>query len=257
MSHLVLALLNPLAFTSFALLLAAFSLRKFPRVVCIFALTLLLVFGTGVGSDLLLQSLERPYEGLSVATAPTAEAIVVLGGYLRQRPGSARPIELGGSADRLWAAAQLYKAGKAPIVLLSGGNGPDAPPEAVSADQVIEQWGVPHSAILTETASRDTLQNAAFSRRILGNRRILLVTSAWHMRRATVAFERVGFQVIPLPADFITGNRADQPLLTWIPNAAALGDSSLAIKEWLGLLSYRITPRPYWWGRRDLNPHDE
>ena len=242
MGHFVLALFSPLFFACCALAIFAFSSRrKLARVIGLTALAVLLFFSSGAGSDLFVRSLEKPYEGLSVAAAPEADAIVVLGGDLHQRPGAARPVTLGGSGDRLWCGAELYKAGKAPLILLSGGSGGPIP-EAIAARRVLEQWGIPPSAILTEDASRDTRQNALFSWRILPNSRILLVTSAWHMRRAGVAFRHVGFTVVPFPADFITGGANDEPLLSLLPNAGALADSGLAIKEWLGLAAYRLSP---------------
>ena len=242
MGHLFLALFNPLFFASLALAYAAYSLRKLPRAACLTALAVLLFFSSGAASNLILKSLEGRYEGQSVQAAPQADVIVVLGGYVHQRSGAARPIALGGAADRLWCAAELFRGGKAPIVLLSGGS-PAPIPEAMAAREILLQWGVPASAILTETASRDTHQNAVFSQRILTRlrlTRILLVTSATHMPRAAATFRRTGREVVPFASDFISGGESDELLPSLLPSAGALANSTLVIKEWLGIAVYRI-----------------
>ena len=114
--------------------------------------------------------------------------------------------------------------------------------EAESAATLLQEWAVPGQAILLENKSRNTRENALFSRQILQSRgasRILLVTSAFHMPRASAVFRKLGFQVIPAPANFQTAE--DQGLLLRIlPSAESLAGSELALKEWLGLLVYRL-----------------
>ena len=140
----------------------------------------------------------------------------------------------------LWVADQLYRAGKSPLILISGGNAFDSkhPPESALAARLLIDWGIPPAAILTEQQSRDTHQNAVFTQRILAQRgiaKILLVTSAFHMPRAAAAFRRTGLTVIPIPADYLTATDNDTPfLLRLLPTAAALNNSGLALKEYLG-----------------------
>jgi uncharacterized SAM-binding protein YcdF (DUF218 family) len=107
----------------------------------------------------------------------------------------------------------------------------------------MQEWGVPSQAILVEDRSLDTHQNALFSFQLLsarGIRNILLVTSAAHMPRAAAAFRKVGFAVVPAPADFITGWAALDLPLAWWPNAQSMSQSDAAVKEWLGLFAYRL-----------------
>jgi uncharacterized SAM-binding protein YcdF (DUF218 family) len=133
-------------------------------------------------------------------------------------------------------------------VLVSGGNVPflggrGVMPESRAASRILQEWGVPANAILVEDASLNTRENAAYSYRLLnsmGIRHILLVTSAFHLPRAAAAFRKVGFQVTPLPADFRTGEgEADLPL-RWLPDADSLKQTQVALKEWLGILVYRL-----------------
>jgi uncharacterized SAM-binding protein YcdF (DUF218 family) len=243
------ALAAPLTLAITALAVAALSgpgRRRVSRTLAAIAGLLLFVFSSERCSNFLLRLLEQPYAGTSVDSASTAQAIVVLGGYLRVETRIPRQIEIGSTADRLLCAAQLYRARKAPLILLSGGNVPflassATPPEAASG--ILQQWGVPQSDILIEGDSRSTRENAEFSRRILAEKgisRILLVTSAYHMRRASGTFRQAGLTVIPFAADFIAeGDTPDLPL-SLLPTATSLVNSGIAIREWSGLLVYRV-----------------
>lgn len=205
---------------------------------------MLLVFlSTGFGSGLLLHSLESHYSNNSVSSAPSAPAIVVLGGGLADEADPSRTAQLGQNGDRLWVAFQLYRAGKSPLILISGGSPPNDTPESALASGILLGWGVPGPAILTEEKSRDTHQNAIFSQRILAQKgidRILLVTSAAHMPRAVATFERSGLTVYPVPGDYLAGGKDEGFWQSLIPSAEGLADSGNAIKEWLGIMGYRV-----------------
>jgi len=116
-------------------------------------------------------------------------------------------------------------------------------PEAPTMAAVMREWGVPEHSILVEDRSLNTRENALFTYELLKGRnvrRILLVTSAMHMPRAVATFRKVGFDVMPAPADFHTGWADPDLPLQWWPSAGRLGDSDLAVKEWLGQLTYRL-----------------
>ena len=152
-------------------------------------------------------------------------------------------------SDRLLLALRLYRAGKAPLVVLSGGDNPlfsgGAPQQSETEvmRQLLMEWGIPDGAIQVEAGSINTRESALFSHRLLADRgvaRIILVTSAIHMARATAVFRKAGFDVVAAPADFQTGWGALREIFRWIPEAGALVDSSQAIREWLGLGVYRL-----------------
>jgi uncharacterized SAM-binding protein YcdF (DUF218 family) len=121
---------------------------------------------------------------------PRADAIVVLGGAVQPLlEGDVTP-RLHRGSDRVRVAARLYRAGCAPRILVSAG-GVIAPPVRATETEAIAGFladpGVPASAMLLEAESRNTQGNAVFSRQMLepmGIDRVLLVTSAWHLRRA-------------------------------------------------------------------------
>ena len=106
---------------------------------------------------------------------------------------------------------------------------------------MLQEWDVPKDAILIEGGSENTRQNATMSYEKLaprGIRKILLVTSAMHMPRASAVFRKAGFEVIPAPADFRTGWQRD--VLGLLPNGESLGHSQQAVHEWLGLWIYHL-----------------
>lgn len=233
------------------LLLVAAVLRKRRRVwasaVVSVAIASLYLLSTGLVADALQGSLESRYPAIDIDTLPKSDAIVVLGGYLRPAAGGRRYTEFMEAADRLWMGSMLYRAGKAPLVLLTGGNidflGNRGTPEAVAAKQVLEAWGVPDAAILVESQSQNTHENAAFSKPVLaakGARQLLLVTSAYHMPRAMAIFRREGLQVTPVPTDYQTGWGEADWLFQLVPDADALAHSKGAIREWIGLTVYRL-----------------
>jgi uncharacterized SAM-binding protein YcdF (DUF218 family) len=236
---------------SLLLLGIASALRRraaWTRALCFSALLLLLLFSSGGVSQLLLRSLEDRYPPPPIESIPHAEAIVVLGGGTSNAPAApGQAPELGDASNRLLYAARLFRAGKAPLILFSGGAVPflltwRQGSEAEAAAQLLQEWAVPGQAILLEDKSRNTRENALLSRPILQSRgvtRILLVTSAFHMPRASAVFRKLGFQVIPAPADYRTPED-ESPLLLFLPSVDSLAGTDLALKEWLGMLVYRL-----------------
>jgi uncharacterized SAM-binding protein YcdF (DUF218 family) len=195
-------------------------------------------------SGWIMSTLESEWPAASAIQAPQADAIVLLGGMTRGVvPGADLP-DLSGSADRLFHAAALYRAGKAPLLLLAGGNAEGYEPEAVSMRRILRVMGVPGHAMLLEVQSRNTRQNASYSAAILKSRharKILLVTSAYHMRRAKLEFERQGILVFPAATDYQVVE-APPSLLDWLPSAGSLDQATRAMKEYLGLIVTTVWP---------------
>lgn len=211
----------------------------------VFAFAWSLLWSVPQISDWLRAPLERQHPVVAEAALPKADAIVVLGG------GALRPDRL--QASRLGAAARAWRAGRAPIVILSGGrSGPrGGPSEAARMALAIARLGVPASALVLEERSRDTQENAMFTATLARRRRIervLLVTSSLHMPRASLLFHEAGVDVIPVPVP----ERSDRSSWSdrWVPTGSALWRSGRALKEYAGLLGARaeITPlgiQPY------------
>jgi uncharacterized SAM-binding protein YcdF (DUF218 family) len=204
------------------------------------ALLWLWLWATPVASHALRGHLEQPFALLPVAQLPVAGAIVVLGGGMSP-PRPAYPLpNLQAAADRVWHAARLHQAGKAPLLVLSGGSDArtSTTSEAAAMQQLLLQMGVPAAAMVLEETSRTTAENARDSAALLrqrGIQRVLLVTSALHMTRALPLFEAQGLQVTAAATDHEAEDTAIWPFWQrWLPSGSALEGSGRAIKEWVG-----------------------
>ena len=203
------------------------------------ALVWLWLWSMPVASHWLTNQIENQIPQVPMASVPHAQAIVVLGGTVKPPSGTSTEINLG-RAGRIWYAARLFHADKAPLVLLSGGGDLErqAFSEARAMALFLQDLGVPAQAVALEEASRNTRENAAFSAELLkarGIEHILLVTSALHMPRALPLFKAQGIKVTPAPTDFEAGQEPPHGLLAWLPDAGALNGSALAMKELVGL----------------------
>jgi uncharacterized SAM-binding protein YcdF (DUF218 family) len=188
--------------------------------------------------------LEAPYPRVALGQTPAADVAVVLGGALGAV--GEPPVEnLTGASDRVLRAARLFRMGKVGQVLAVGGNLPwlgGAVPEAEAMRDLLEEWGVPRDCVVTETASRNTRENALAASEIIrakGWGRALLVTSAAHMRRAAGAFRAAGVDVIPSPTDYGVVEPVPVDLLDFLPDADAFAQTSSVLREVIGVLFYR------------------
>ena len=228
------------------LMLLALGLRRLTMGVLLLGLVLLWLASAPVMARALAGWLEHQNPMVSVADSPSADAIVILGGgVVEPAPLENADPHLGGSGDRLLHAFELFRAKKAKVILASGGWArPGGPPaEADLMRMVLEQLGVPASAILIEDRSRTTEENGAYSAAIMhrnGLSTALLVTSAIHMPRALATFRRSGVEVIPSPADFIDTPSQNPPWLDWLPDTYALWHFNAAVHEIVGYLYYRL-----------------
>jgi len=215
---------------------------RFGKTIVVLALAVLWLLATPVVSDALRFSLEKRFPPLALREVPRADAIVALGGGMTPATSRNPYPDLGAAADRYWHAWRLWRAGKAPEIVVSGGALPWRDmrgTEAEAAVRLLADLGVPADRILLEPVSLDTRQNAQMTEAVLrtrGARRVLLVTSALHMRRALARFEIPGIEMIPVATDHEVA--ADPPgLIRWLPDTAALHGSRRALKEYIG---YRV-----------------
>ena len=194
-------------------------------------------------SDWLRESLEMRNPLVEARVLPRADAIVVLGGGggfgWVERPGvSAYDLP----KSRVAAGARAWLAGRAPLVILSGGRG-GRRTEAENMARAIARLGVPRSALLMEERSRDTRDNALYTARLArerGVQKILLVTSQLHMPRASLWFRDAGIAVVPLP---VPEDVEREGAARWLPSRIALHRSGRALKEYAGLLGALLHQR--------------
>lgn len=241
----------------FLLLSASLLLRRKRRLqtrLITAALVIILITGNTWVAYSLMRSLEWQY--LPPASPPDAEAIVVLGGGTEAPLYPRTMVELNGAGDRILYAAQLYHQGAAPYILLSGGTitwmGARDTTSADDMASVITQLGVPAHALWLQKQSRNTYEDALYSSRMLkekGVSQVLLVTSASHMPRSVALFEHQGLQVIPAPTDYAITQPAWDDLtrpnlavqfLNLFPNISNVGMTTGVLKEYIGMLVYRL-----------------
>jgi uncharacterized SAM-binding protein YcdF (DUF218 family) len=240
-----------------ALLLLALAIRHRHglRTGLIIAAILILWLASTTGfSNLLARSLEYRYP--SQGDYPAADVAVVLGGGTEPASSPRTSVEVNGAGDRVLFAAQLYQQGKTGKLLLSGGEiawmneGTSTPADDMAA--ILTMIGVPEDALILETESKNTYENALYCKEILDTmdvERVLLVTSAMHMPRAVALFEKQGVEVIPVPVDYsITDNESTDSgesrllhkLIDIIPQSGNLSLTTNALKEYLGFFVYNL-----------------
>ncbi len=236
------------------LIAASLMLRqsRLRRAALILAFLLIWLGGNKWVASALTRSLEWRY--FPPQPVPTAPAIVVAGGGVNAGDPP-RPLpEVNEAGDRLIYAAYLYQQGKAPLVLLSGGGIDWYVPssEGPGMATLLRILGVPQEAIVSEMRSRNTYENAVFSRQILQARgidTIILITSAMHMPRTLALFEAQGLHVIPAPTDYLVSQadwdflgHADirTQLLNLLPDGRYMYWNYLSLKEYLGILVYHL-----------------
>ncbi len=228
-----------------AILILLATLRWRHRSLIAAALLILWLFGIPAFSDRLMSSLEDQFPYCSDETCPKADAIFVFGGMLSLRDHSGTVIAWNEAAERFDKAVNLYKTRRAPILILSGGpqrykGGPDEG-ELLRARAVA--LGIPSDSIIVTGETFNTKEEASLLRQLVAFRRwrrVLIVTSAYHMRRAMLLSAGCFAELIPVPVAFTTPD----PKTSWafrrpdyfLPQAHALLLSELALREYLGIL---------------------
>ena len=203
------------------------------------AFVVLYLFSTNLAAKILGRPLEQAYPAKAMADYPASQAIVVLGGSTYGlTPPRTEVEEVGGA--RVLGAARLFKLQKAPIIVVTSGDpylvkDGVARRESDDMQELLIEYGVPREAVLTEGNSRTTKENAKNTADLLRTRgvlEILLVTSAYHIPRATRLFEKAGFKVIPVPTSWeVTDSLSAQD---FFPKASNLSRSTMYFKEYFG-----------------------
>jgi len=214
--------------SAFALVLSFTRWRRIGQVLLGCVLAALWIVATPVFANWLNERLESGVTVNSLETLPQGDAVILPGGA---------------SVGRIMAALRLYNEGKAPFIVITGGNFPwhkAAVPEAQRIADFLVELGAPPSALILETSSRSTRENAVNTAAIFkehGWRHGLLVTEGLFMPRALATYRKVGLSVIPATIDINSGSSIDS-VLDFMPDVGALAWSTLAIKEMIGLCVY-------------------
>jgi uncharacterized SAM-binding protein YcdF (DUF218 family) len=238
-------LVPPGFFVLILLLLGVWLRRRRKRGLASIHFTLALVFWA-LSLNPVAQTLTSRLEaGLTIPSPIQGDVIILLGGGIHEGvadlTGRGMPSE--DMLARMVTAIRLQRRLNIPIIVSGGSGYVGRSPEAPVVRRVLVDLGVDDRQILVETKSRDTEENALYCREILnerGFRRPLLVTSVYHMRRSITMFHKVGVAVTPVPAQFATSGALPLIWVDFLPSPDALLQSAKALKEYIGLLYYRI-----------------
>ena len=200
-------------------------------------------------SEALFRQIESGEVKLTPQDVPQADAdaIVVLGGMLTWVPSKQGLVAEWGDPDRFFAGVDLMTAGRAPTLIFTGGKFPwDMGLEAEGhvLKKYAQRMGIPADKIWVTADVQNTEQEAVEVSKLLKGssgegKKIILVTSAFHMKRAKMLFVQRGLDVFPYSVDFKSSQTALTPM-SFLPHVNALGTTDAVIRESLGIVFYKL-----------------
>ncbi|HOE02756.1 MAG TPA: YdcF family protein [Anaerolineaceae bacterium] len=221
----------------------------------VLAFFILLLAGNKYVATAFARTLEWRYPPLAENT--TADVIVVLGGGTEPAIEPRAMVELNAAADRVLYGIKLYQEKAAPMLLLSGGDidfigdSPSTPADDMAT--LMEMLGIPREKMIIQNASLNTQQDAEFSCELIkknGFKKVILVTSAFHMPRSVALFEKQGCPVIPAPVDFsitqlswdnLTHPTTAEFILDLLPSYSHISTVTKTLKEYFGIWYYKLS----------------
>lgn len=227
------------------LILSGILLRKRLRLFVFLLAIAIYSISIEPAKDLFMIPLEDAYRVPSIENIKTCDAYVVLGGGINENaPDLSGEGQLSNdSLPRVVEAYRLYIRHKRPIII-SGGRVYGKKAEAEIAKRFLMSVGVDETYIITEDKSRDTKENAIFVKGIAekkGIKKVVLITSAFHMKRSVGLFKKYYPQVLPYPTGYRT-SRSAYTVMSYMPNAENITSIAYSIKEYLGIVFYRFIP---------------
>lgn len=210
----------------------------------------LAVFGLSPIGGVLILPLEERFSRPDPAASQTRiDGIIVLGGLEDSRVGSLRGVmALNEAGERLVEAVVLAERFPDAKLIFTGGSAElfnSKLPEALAVADYFKALGIARERLMLETKSRNTHENAAFTRAVVQPKpgeRWLLVTSAYHMPRAIGCFRKAGFPVIAYPVDYRTSGW-DEIMQPFSSIPEGLRRMDFVLKEYTGLVSYYLSGR--------------
>ena len=195
-------------------------------------------------SDRLIRPLEEYYLQPALSDLKEAQVIAVLGG------GSCGGVPdfngegqiFAGAANRYFMGLRLHRELKLPVILSGGPVFPGSGVEASISARLLKACGVEEKHLLIDSQSRNTVENARFTKQLCeknGFKKVILVTSAYHMPRSVLLFRREGVDVIPYPADYQTNRNLMLDVFAFTPSHRNVSTVARAVKEYLGILAVK------------------
>lgn len=226
------------------LLLSLIFLRKRLKLFVFFLAIFIYAISIEPVKDLFIIPLEDAYKVPSVSEIKSCDAYIVLGGGINENAPDIDGVgQLSNdSMPRVISAYRLYMINKKPIVL-SGGKVYGDKAEAQVAKKMLVSLGVKEKDIITESASKDTYENAKLVSEIAEKikiKKIALITSAFHMKRSVMLFKKFFKDIVPYPTDYKTA-RARYNVMSYMPGASNIACIAYSIKEYMGIAFYKIS----------------
>ncbi|VIO75317.1 hypothetical protein CI1B_58190 [Bradyrhizobium ivorense] len=222
------------------LLLTRFA--RLGRLLMVASLLLLAICGFSPLGNVLMYGLEQRFPPWD-ASRGAPDGIIVLGGSIDADISAAHGMPVVRAApDRVIAAVALARKYPNARLVFTGGSANLIATDAREADyaaETFESLGIAKSRLIIERNSRNTVENATFSKALVDPKpgeRWLLVTSAYHMPRAVGLFRKAGFKVEAYPVDWRVGNVFDFANLA----IEGLARTELGMREWIGLVAYHL-----------------
>lgn len=200
------------------------------------------VLSTTPFSNYLIENLESEF---LLPQTVTGDVIVLLGGGIIDGVPdfSGEGVPTNEMLARIVTAVRLQKKLNIPIIITGGKVYENASAEAPIVRRFLIDLGIEDTKLISEEKSRDTYENAAYTKRICEEynfKQPILITSAYHMKRAVASFKKVGIDVTSYSANFYAFGHADYSFYSFLPQSGSLLMTASAIHEYLGILFYRL-----------------
>lgn len=221
------------------LLVVLASLRRW-RVLGLVAAGLLVAASLPVVGNALLGPLEAEHPPARVDEVAPADAVLVLGGVLSPASGPGLLPEWSEAVERFEAGIALVRADRARLLLFTGDP---LGSEGATLRRLALARGVPDDRIRVIGAVDNTADEAVRLQRLAsehGWRRVVLVSSVWHLPRAVRQFRGAGVELAPFPVDYRALPNRRLPYLDWLPTASALAKTELAMREAYGIAFHAL-----------------
>ena len=227
----------------FLILITISAYKGFQKIIY-FTILIFYVLSTSVFSNFIMKEVEGKYYYPNLKGVTKADAIVVLSGMMRINEFENNHILEWGDIDRFFKAIELYFSKKSDTIIFTGGKSPYNITK-ISEGDVLKQYainfGVKMDDILVTKEVLNTSEESIAVKNLIGIKKsIILVTSAFHMKRAKSIFEKEGFKVIPYKVDYKTPPNLSMNFIDFLPSSIGLRRTEIALRELLGRLYYSL-----------------
>jgi len=205
------------------------------------AIALLYLVSTPIFSNAFFKLVEGDQYRKSIQSIERTEAIVVLSGMLSLHEMDGEEYVEWGDPDRFFAGIALMKAGKATNLIFTGAKMPwekSSRTEGAVLTDYAADYGIPYDHIFVSSIVANTADEAVAVKKIIQGNKIILVTSAFHMPRAQMLFEKEGLEVVPYPVDFKSLTTDSVTFMDYFPNGQSLAKTEMGMRELIGRLFY-------------------